>query len=114
MLTFSQRLIERACSIKQLLAYEPAIRPDFTHTGLDTIASIIFCLMWRGVCDRYAISAYLMERGCRHDLETIDFVLDAYTGRHTNYHLWTTVDSVQFKPLLDAIPGFFEDLDDLD
>ena len=122
MYNFTQGLIVDAQRIRNVLDFEPAVRPDFSEAKITTVVALIYCLIWKGIADSAGINRYLAEHGCRFDRDVIDFLISAYEGDDPERHLWTRTSIGIYVPIFDVVgdsvpshagrgPDWLDDLD---
>lgn len=99
MSTVANDIRESARAIASWLRHEPAIRPDFRGADYPTAAAVIAVLISKGIDRPPAIYAYLSDRGCPHDLATIEFLLNAYDGGDRRHCVWRRSKSGRYTLL---------------
>ncbi len=87
-MTIASEIRTLAGTLDGALCHEPAIRPNLRSANHVTTAAVILLLIRKGINSANAIYAYLSGRDCRHDLETVQFLLDAYEGGDRRHCLW--------------------------
>lgn len=105
MYTVTQRLIQGAHSVQQMMRREPCIMLDLRNADVRTTLVFMFCLMMEGVDTAPAIYGWLSERGSKFDRETIDFFLDQYDGTDPKHHLWERHNFGDYFPMVEALPS---------
>jgi hypothetical protein len=103
MYTITQRLIQSAPFVQQMLRREPCIMLDLRNADVRTTLSIMFCLMMEGVDTAPAIHGWLSERGSKFERETIDFFLDQYDGNDPEHHLWERHNFGDYFPMYELL-----------
>jgi hypothetical protein len=103
MFTVTQRLIQGASFIRQMMQREPVITLDLRNADTRTILVFMYCLMVDGVDTAPAIYRYLAQRNCPLSRETIDFFLDQYDGDDPEHHLWKRHNFGDYFPMLEFL-----------
>lgn len=101
-------LLRHVDDVRIALAQEPGIAPSFANASLETIAVVIYCLLFRGIDTKLKITKYLSGHGARYQASDISFVLGAFEGHDPSVKLWTRQPGGAYTPLLAAAPADFD------